>query len=161
MIFTSWIGHYRSITHWPYSSDKVGITRFIVSLFALYLYYHSVNLLAEVNIQYYDDTLLYILPSIFGIYLVYDGLKNWEYRKEAKSKKKDIVYRTIITAVFLGGFIGSALVYYFLTVTESFMPIDNETMLLIRPLFITISIILVAVYRFKKWHITRERAFEL
>jgi membrane-anchored protein YejM (alkaline phosphatase superfamily) len=119
VIFTSWIGHYRSITHWPYSSDKVGITRFIVSLFALYLYYHSVNLLAEVNRQYYDDTLLYILPSIFGIYLVYDGLKNWEYRKEAKAKKKDIIYRTIITAVFLGGFIGSAVVYYFLIVTES------------------------------------------
>jgi NhaP-type Na+/H+ or K+/H+ antiporter len=117
--------------------------------------------LAEENIQYYDDTLLYILPSIFGIYLVYDGLKNWEYRKEAKSKKKDIVYRTIITVVFLSGFIGSAVVYYHLTVNESFMSIDDETMLLIRPLFIIISIILVALYRFKKWHITRERVFDL
>ena len=160
IIFTSWIGHYRSTRHWPYSTAKTGITRFIVSLSLLYLYYQSVNLLAGVNRQHYDDTLLYVLPAIFSGYVVYDVLKYLEYRNTAKRERKDIGYRLIITAVFFGSFLGLSAFYYHLAIVGSIIPLETGSIIVLRPLFIAIAVVLVIVYRYKKWHIKGKKRFD-
>lgn len=154
IIFSSWLGHYRSITHWPYSTGFLGKARFVTSLFILYIYYHALFLF-ENNL---NGIFYYTFPLIFGAYLIYDMFKNREYKDDLE-EKGDLRYRLLITAVFLGLFIIPSSWFYNMTVLKisPLLPVNDSDSWKIEYLIIFSA--LIGGYRFIKRRITTIQRF--
>lgn len=161
IVFSSWLGHYRSITHWPYSIGKLGNIRFIISIFIIYVYYYAFDLFHTSDGIYSEGLFYYIFPVIFGAYFVYDIIKNLEYKEKSKKEKKDLIYRAAITFVFLIFFIVSAFGYYYLAIIEIWGNLELGNFVIWKPVFIGLFFLMIILYRFKKRHIKAKQRFKV
>jgi hypothetical protein len=154
VVFSSWLGHYRSLTHWPYSTGGLGKARFVTSLTILYIYYHALFLLENnSNGLYY-----YIFPLIFATYLIYDIIKNLEYRDEV-IEGQDLGYRLMITLLFLGFFTVASIWFYNIQIMNLSPLIPVDTLNSWKLEFLTVFSILIASYRLIKRRITTTQRF--
>jgi hypothetical protein len=161
VLFSSWLGHYRSITHWPYSIGFLGNARFIISLFIIYVYYYAFALFKTENVKYSEGLFYYIFPVIFGAYFFYDIIKNLEYKDRSQKEKKDLIYRGAITLVFLIFFILASIGYYYLAGVEVFGLLELGEVIIWKPVFIVLFFIMIILYRFKKRHIKSKQRFKV
>ena len=154
VVFSSWLGHYRSLTHWPYSAGGLGKARFVTSLSILYIYYHALFLFENnPNGIYY-----YIFPLIFGAYLIYDIIKNLEYRDDME-ERGDLNYRLWITVLFLIFLTSASLWFYNFDQMNlaPLIPVNSADSWKIE--FLIVFSILIATYRLRKRRITTTQRF--
>jgi hypothetical protein len=142
IVVTGWIGYFLAIKTKPHQGI-LGISRFGIDLFILYLFYYIISLADPKNIQYRQDVFLYILPITYGVYLLWDIVRYYEYRIHRSSpviKKKGKRWIGITIDYFII-FLFLALFYY---VTLSYVR-DRST-------FIIDSIfVFTTMYRRAKW----------
>jgi len=145
-IITGWIGYFKSIRHKEHTETKLGITRFAIDLFILYLYYYLVTLIRN---NTYSDIFNWGLPIIFGLYMLWDILKWFEYRQDPEEERTGRINRALITAILLGGvLIQSFIHYYIITIIP---PLFFGKIVIWELVFIITSIIMVFLYRRRKW----------
>jgi len=154
VIFSSWLGHYRSQTHWPYSIGLLGKVRFVISVSILYIYYHAFYLFANNS----NGLFYYVFPLIFLAYLAYDTVKNIEYKDDSEGGV-DLINRLLITLLFLAFFISASYIFY-LFITDNIPPVLNVGVLDSWKIeFLLIFSVLMGVYRYKKRRIKSELRF--
>ena len=114
IIITSWIGYYLSIRKNPHKNNRLGYIRFILDIFTIYIFYYIINLAKIENQKYQDDIFLYLLPLTFFVYLAWDIVKYFEYKKKSQTKEErhDRIFRIRITVDYLILFIIIAIFYY-------------------------------------------------
>ena len=150
IVFSSWLGHYRSITHWPYTTGQFGIGRFITSIFIVFIYYYTFNIFNDSISDRRDEFFMFSFPIIFGAYLLYDSIKNREYSDISRREKKDLSYRLAITLVFLIIFIILAILFYLITDEKFFeysSVVDSEVWKIV---FLILLGLTIFAYRYKK-----------
>jgi hypothetical protein len=152
VVFSSWLGHFRSQSHWPYSTGFWGKARFVISLSILYIYYHAFYLFENNSNGFF----YYIFPFIFIVYFAYDVVKNIEFRKEIGV---DLVNRLLVTLLFLSFFIMASYSCY-LFIKNEVPPILNVGVSDSWKIeFLIIFSVMIGYYRFKKRRITSELRF--
>ena len=147
-IITGWIGWNRSISDNPHREGRLGVLRFSIDLFILFITYYLLTLANPLNNETYSITFIWLLPSIFGCYLLWDIVKYFEYRNIKKSKKKTRKTRLFITVIFLVFFIILSNIYSYAVTTQNFEGSGNSLLTL---MFIFSSFGLTALYRRRKW----------
>jgi hypothetical protein len=154
VVFSSWLGHYRPQSHWPYSIGLLGKFRFVISLSILYIYYHAFYLFANNS----NGLFYYVFPLIFVAYFAYDTVKNIEYKDDTENGV-DLINRLLITLLFLAFFIIASYTFYLFT-TDDVPPIlDVGDLDSWKIEFLTIFAVLIGVYRIKKRRIKSELRF--
>jgi hypothetical protein len=152
-IITGWIGYFKSITHKEHTETKLGIARFGLDLIIVYLYYYLVTLVVNNN---YGDIFNWGLPTIVGLYVLWDILKWFEYRNDLNSEteKASRINRTLITAILLAGvLIQSYIHYYIISIIPSLL---FGKIIVWEFMFIVTSIVMVLLYRRRKWLVRSE-----
>lgn len=157
IIVSSWIGYFLSTKIEPHRG-VLGIARFGIDLFIIFLFYYIVSLAQPRNEQFQHDIFLYILPILYATYLVWDVIKHIEYQRsnftiEEKQKRARWI---AITIDYLVVFIFVSLFYYISTI---YVPNTGDTSLR-EWLFIAASIVFTAMFRRAKWkemHTARAR----
>ncbi len=150
IIITSWIGYYISIQKNPHRG-RLGYVRFILDIFTIYIFYYMVNLAKMENNKYQNDFFLFLLPLTYGIYLVWDIVKYYEYRNknQTKQEKHDKIFRINITFDYLISFIMLAILYNYFAISQIQTNTNwNDYKKLV---FIIISGILIYRYRDMKY----------
>lgn len=84
IVVTGWIGYFLAIKKQPHRGI-LGIGRFGIDLFILYLFYYIVNLADPENIQYRQDVFIIILPVTYSVYLLWDVVRHYEYELHKSS----------------------------------------------------------------------------
>jgi hypothetical protein len=154
IIITSWIGYYLSIKKNPHKG-RLGFVRFTLDIFTIYLFYYMVNLAKIENQEYQDDVFLFLLPLTFFVYLTWDIVKYFEYKKknQTKEEKHDRLFRIHITIDYLVGFMVLSLFYYlFIDKIGITIFILKEH---VQTIFIILAGILVYKYRDAKYYDTK------
>jgi hypothetical protein len=150
-IITSWVGYFKSITNKPHTETKLGTARFGVDIFLVYLFYYLLTLVPD-NVRH-DEIFMGVLPIIFGTFLLWDTLKYLEYRRE-QEEARERIYRLVITLMAFAAFLFLLVLYRYLTATFTLK--INEDVISWNLLFITLSFIIVALYRWRKWESPRK-----
>ena len=145
IVIGGWIGYFLSVKEHPHKGKK-GVVRFFLDVLTLYLFFYIINLAKIENGQYQKDVFLYLLPITFGVYLCWDIVKYFEYKKrnQTNEEKTDRIHRIRITIDYLFWFVVLAIVYHAL-------PSFNEDMEYKYIIFLIISIILTIMYRYAKY----------
>jgi hypothetical protein len=153
IVVTSWIGYFKSMQHKPHKENILGITRFGTDLFIVFLFYYFVSL-TDPKQMYISDIFVYVLPSIYLVYLFWDIIKYNEYK--SKKDTQEIVYRNRrrikITVDYLVIFVIMAIVYVILmyyninVLTPNNIPIRDIG-------YIIASFLFIGLYRHAKWNI--------
>ncbi|UVS68461.1 hypothetical protein NWT39_11185 [Nitrososphaera viennensis] len=112
IVVSGWIGYHRSITKNPHKG-KLGNARFVVDLVVVFLTYYIVSVANPESKGHFGDIFQWILPIMFGLYLLWDILKILEYREEEREEHKIRVRRMIITATFFALFIAFSFLYQY------------------------------------------------
>lgn len=147
-IITGWIGWNKSISENPHTEGRLGVFRFSIDLFILFITYYLLSLANPLNNETYGITFIWLLPLIFGFYLLWDIIKYFEYRKIKKSKNKIRKTRLFITVIFLGFFLILSYLYSYAVTTQNFEWNGNSLLTLIS---IFGSFGLTVLYRRRKW----------
>jgi uncharacterized membrane protein YbhN (UPF0104 family) len=108
-----------------------------------------VTLAKEENQKYQGDVFLYLLPITYCVYLIWDIVKYYEYKKKNQTSKvkRNRISRISITVIYLILFIILAISYYFL---PSEM-LDHIFIDFKKILFILLSGLIVFLYRYAKY----------
>lgn len=154
-IITGWIGWYKSISKNPHGEGRLGIARFGTDLFIMFLFYYLLSLSSPANKNSYGDTFLWVLPIIYGTYLLWDGIKYFEYKHEKSLERKNRKARSLTTIIFFLIFSCQSVFYYYAISNLQDLKWQGTTTW--DPAFIFSSIILTAVYRRRKWLVKRKR----
>jgi hypothetical protein len=145
-IIIGWIAYHKSIMDKPHKG-KFGNARYVIDLMILFLMYYLLRL-TKIDIGVpYSETFLWVLPSIFILYTLWDIFKFYEYSNTSKK-------RLLISATFGMSFVIMALVYndvsrYLNANPEDYW--DNKSP--IDVYFLIASIILMLIYRIRKWDV--------
>ena len=106
-----WIGYHKSITIRPHIG-KWGNMRFAVDLFIVFLVYYLIRLAKPDGTVTYGYTFLWLMPILFFTYLLWDGVKFFEYKNQQEENRVELS-RLGVTASF--GFVVAMLgLSYFL-----------------------------------------------
>lgn len=169
---TSWIGYVRSISKNGYKDNFRGTFRFLLDLLVVFFYYQTVLLASKISTTAYSDIFI-LFFAIFLVYVFWDKVKMSEYKKTSTKQEREfrfhrfgitityffastvllVLYITIplVMAIYLVilekiGLEESILntINWQLQITESTDPIWNE-------LFTVLAIVLVIMYRWRKW----------
>jgi len=146
VIIIGWIAYHKSIMDKPHKG-KLGNARYVIDLMILFMTYYLLRLTKiDVDVPY-GETFLWVLPTIFILYTVWDIFKFYEYSN--KSKK-----RFTISATFGLLFVIVALIYnnqitHLPLTTQNFW--DNKSS--IDGYFLVASFVLVLLYRIRKWDV--------
>lgn len=153
----SWLGYHRSVGDRPHKDGQwYGMGRFIVDTLLLFLYTILVMKFKSLEI------ILFLLPIIFSLYLLWDILQAFEYKEKYITRK--ITYRSLIrifrrecvTGVWFLAFIFLYKVYDIVIAYEIF---TNKP--LVDLLFAAIGIVFVITYRLNKAFPIWEKYFEV
>ena len=90
IVVTSWIGYTKSIIKQKHSEGILGILRFGMDLLIVFLFYYLVSLTDPFRSEYVRDIFIFIIPSIYVIYCIWDSLKYYEHKNERVSQEKNI-----------------------------------------------------------------------
>lgn len=144
-IISSWIAYFISITLNPHTESKLGIGRFVVDLFIIFVYYFLVIQIPDKSQHRY--IFVGMIPIIFGAFLTWDILRYFEYKKvkketkQAHADRKKRLFDTVIT------FIIFLVIAYFY---NNVIPIDKiiyDKYSVGNIVFIIITLIVVCFYR--------------
>jgi hypothetical protein len=120
IIVTSWIGFFKSVKDSPHRENKYGIMRFGVDLFIVYLFFYMVGIADPQKDQSnHKDVFVWILPVMYGTFLLWDLLKFKEYKNE-RTKHRAIRKRRIkITINYFLIFLAISALYQYSIATIS------------------------------------------
>lgn len=145
IVVTGWIGYFLAIKKQPHRGI-LGIGRFGIDLFILYLFYYLVNLADPKNMQYRQDVFIIILPVTYSVYLLWDVVRHYEYELQKSSfvTKRKAKRWIEITVDYLIIFFFLALIYYSWLSTSTADTIKYS-------IFFVTSMVFTGMYRHAKW----------
>lgn len=111
-ILSSWLYYFKAISIDKHTETKIGLFRFLLDLFIVYLYYYLISQASDT--QYHKDIFVYTIPVIFACYLLWDFLRFIEYKKVTKEPKRahaDRKFKLLVSGSALGAFMIVSLVY--------------------------------------------------
>jgi hypothetical protein len=84
VLISGWIGYTRSVSARPHTTSSLGNLRFIMDLLIVFVTFYLVNLTSNIEIfkNSFYETFVAILPMLFSLYLIWDIIKLFEYRKK-------------------------------------------------------------------------------
>jgi hypothetical protein len=154
-IITGWIGWYKSISKNPHGEGRLGIARFGTDLFIMFLFYYLLSLASPTKMETYGDTFVWVLPIIYGVYFLWDGLKYFEYKHELVPERRNRKNRSLITFLFFSAFVIQSVVY--VHVMKNLHDLNWSGNTAWNPIFIIFSFTLTAFYRRRKWLVKHKR----
>lgn len=155
IIVTSWIGYFMSIINAPHEGI-IGSMRFTLDIFIIFIFYYMVSLTTPANSPFIPDVFLYVLPTLYVTYWVWDTLKIKEYREKDSAAKKlqrldarnITLYAMIVILIMCGVYVISLYVTSFETTSLGAHVRDS--------VFVVFSFMLTLIYRIAKWrHVTK------
>ena len=155
-ILTSWVGYFRSITLNPHTDTKLGMSRFIVDLFIVFLYFYFLSQVP--GGMKHGEIFVWTLPTIFGTFLLWDFLRYLEYRRIKKEPRRAHATRKnrlIRTGSALAVFLTMSYLYEF-GISMVQLTINDGVSVWNTP-FILASLIIVFLYRWKTFEHPRRR----
>jgi hypothetical protein len=152
-IISGWIGYTKSIVKRPHKENKLGNARFVMDLIILFLAFY---LLSQTDPEKFKSfivafsTFIWILPASFLTYLIWDGLKYFEY-KSSPDEKQTSISRWRITMYYFAVLLVLAILYSFVVIPYIYDRLvwDNHTIWEL--LFLVASFIAIGIYRKRKW----------
>ncbi|MEP0824345.1 MAG: hypothetical protein HRF40_02560 [Nitrososphaera sp.] len=169
IIITSWIGFHISTSRGlKYGDNIYTLGRLAVDLSILFAFYYLVSLTLPENASYNPQAFTTVLPVIFVLFLVWDGIKLLQVYREnglKEGRTKSQLYRMGITFDYFILFAGLAILYLVIQ-SANLEPVTFHCLvqidiiadnLLINgfalrdPFFIVTSFILILKYRYRKW----------
>jgi succinate dehydrogenase hydrophobic anchor subunit len=82
-LISGWLGYTKSVSDKPHKEGLVGNLRFVVELiisfFMLYLFIIAEKIRFDI---YFGSAFVWVIPAIFGLFIIWDILKFIEYRNE-------------------------------------------------------------------------------
>lgn len=154
VLISGWIGYTKSVSVRPHIEGYLGNLRFIMDLFIVFVTFYIVNLTSSLEIfkNNFYETFMYLLPILFSLYLVWDIIKLFEYRKIFTGQKQldeTLINfnRLSITAYFLAVVLIQDAIFIYI-----FMSKNESHVLALYFLFIISSFIIILFYRKFKWN---------
>jgi hypothetical protein len=146
IIVTGWIGYHRSISVHPHIG-LLGNARYGFDLLILFIVYYLLVAANPYGKTPYNEIFVWILPFLFLLYVIWDGIKVFEYRQKGVRYTLDI-NRFVIT--FLVAIVTVALssIYIETINSDTYSIVNNKTSFDIW--FILLYFLIVSVYRFAK-----------
>jgi Na+/melibiose symporter-like transporter len=156
IVITGWIGWTKSITRNSHSENALGNFRFVTDLFILFLFYYLINLTSPEKILSYGETFIWVLPVIFGSYIIWDMLKYYEYKCDSPEELQHRKKRFRDTICFTIPFVIQALLYNYVMqyASGSLISYGINAWNIV---FISSSFALIIGYRWKKWVVPTAR----
>jgi len=155
VVIFGWIQHHKSIVHKPHVG-KLGNARYGVDLIILFLTYYLLRLSRPNSEVAYGEVFLWVLPTIFFFYSVWDCLKYIEYY--SIPKKRVSRSRIIITVVFGYAYIMMGYLYY---ADVSSLEINNQNFwsnkTIVDSWYIGVSFLMMLFYRYRKWDVVKDK----
>ena len=155
IVITGWVGWTKSITRNPHSENALGNFRFVTDLFILFLFYYLINLTSSEKILSYGETFIWVLPVIFGSYIIWDMLKYYEYKCDAPEELQHRRKRFRDTVCFTIPFVIQGILYSYVMQHQPFLTWDGNNAWNI--VFMSSSFALMIGYRWKKWVVPTAR----
>jgi len=146
---TGWVGWMRSIAKLPHSENALGNFRFIVDLIIMFLYYYLLNLSDSKNIERYNETFVWVFPTIFMAYIAWDVLKYFEYKCDDPKVVKARLERLRTTIIFCALFIVQSFIFQYVISEQQYLQWDGNSIWI--EIFIISSFIMTISYRWLKW----------
>jgi len=153
IVITGWVGWSKSIIRNPHSENVLGNFRFVTDLFILFWFYYLINLTNPEKINAYGETFVWVLPVIFGSYIMWDMLKYFEYKSDTPEEIKHRKKRLKITIYFWIAFVAQGVLYSYAVNFQPFLKWGENSAWNI--IFISASFALIIAYRWKKWVVPR------
>ena len=150
VIITGWVGWSKSVTTDPHSSNALGNFRFVTDLVILFLYYYLITLTDPENFQRYGETFIWVFPTVFSFYILWDLLKRAEYKSTSRTSKER-KKRFIITIGFTLAFIVQSFIYQYVVVEQQYLTWDGN--IVWNEVFIISSFVMTIAYRWLKWDV--------
>lgn len=169
---TSWIGYVRSISKNGYRDNLRGTIRFLLDLLVVFFYYQAVLLASKFSTAEYADIFI-LFFVIFLTYVLWDAIKILEYREIGESREKQFRFHrlgTTISYFFASAFLLIAYKIFpifmvilsmvseklgeqiqFLDIVDWGKQLQDNTDLIWNGIFTVLAIILVIMYRWRKW----------
>ena len=87
-LISGWVGYTKSINEKPHKEGLIGnlrfVTELVISFFMLYLFIIVDKDKFEI---YFGSAFLWVIPAIFGLFIIWDILKSYEYRNEYERRR--------------------------------------------------------------------------
>jgi hypothetical protein len=158
IIISGWVGYSKSISKRPHSDNRLGTTRFVVDLFILFLVFYLISLTDPSKFPKFSmifPTFLWTITIMFVAYLVWDGLKYFEYRY-TKEEERISVSRGRKTLYYFILILAVSIVYS--TVLPPYNTLKWNGIVIWDFIFIVFALAIVFSYRKSKWIVPRVKA---
>ena len=148
IVISGWLGYHHSIKKHPHIRN-IGLLRYFLDLVILFLVYYMVSIANPQSTDYYGMIFLWIIPSTFLCYSIWDILKFYEYRNE-KLEVRVPEKRMKISVLFGIPSICLSMIYYFidLNLGNQFVIWENKSSLDF--VFMIAFLMLFIIYRLIK-----------
>lgn len=82
-LISGWLGYTNSVREKPHKEGVVGNSRFVVELIISFLILYLFIISEKIRFDtYFGSAFVWVIPTIFGLFIIWDILKFVEYRKE-------------------------------------------------------------------------------
>lgn len=153
-VVSGWVGWTKSIIDRPHKINFCGNSRFVLDLFIGFWYFYLIQLSKPENFSEFNQIFTWVIPTIFGVYIIWDlaKLKEYNFKDREKVVRGNRVRKTLYFTIL---FLIVALIYS--NADQNDVTINFYENNILDLIFIFISIILVLLYRKSKWKMTRTR----
>lgn len=146
IIVTGWIGYHRSISAHPHIG-LLGNARYGLDLLILFIVYYLLVVANPYGKIPYNEIFVWIIPFLFLLYVIWDGIKFFEYRQKGVRYALDI-NRFIITLVVAMVTLVLSLIYIQVINSNAYSTANTKTSFDIW--FILLYFLVIGLYRFAK-----------
>lgn len=157
VLISGWVGYTKSISVRHHTNTGLGNTRFVLDLCIAFFTFYAINLTNnsdkyKIYTTHYGELFLYILPIIFGLYVVWDIVKYYEYKKLVNNNNGENTInsnRLFISGISFIVICIQSIIFYLVDLI--FISSINVTLIYLS--FTISSFIIVIKYRSAKWKV--------
>jgi hypothetical protein len=155
IVITGWVGYHRSVTIRPHLGN-LGMLRYGIDLLILFFWYYIVTTAPPDSPTRYGELFLWVLPTVFTLYLIWDVVKYFEYSRQPEDERVN-PKRMRSTLNAWVGFAAMSLIYHAMNLYHlhlfNLTYWDNKTS--IDWIFIAATFVITFLYRYDKRDVTR------